>query len=289
MLEAVVFRTLTRSLPYDIAANVSHFNLTPNRIVIAPEETTPTAEATPESPAETTNSTLEALYYATDGTNSFNKVVDFLGTVAEAESLKGKKTFNENSSASGDFHFLVGNGGGYNKEGQKEHLGQYDAKGNLRTSSFETAKKRLRHMMDSGRWTANIDSQPGLRDDLKDILKAKVPTELTAQEQAILAYAHLKMASGDFSQYLQGKMDASDVYGKIWVTNGGSHTTNDIKINWANAIKRGVGKSHYEYLGIAPHTPASSETASADADTNTQVYRNGGSLVQRIHNKKTLI
>jgi hypothetical protein len=32
-------------------------------------------------------------------------------------------------------------------KGVKEDLGQYDAKGVLRTSSFETAKKRLRAMM----------------------------------------------------------------------------------------------------------------------------------------------
>jgi hypothetical protein len=63
-----------------------------------------------------------------------------------AEAEKGKQTYSLTSSASGIFHF-PGNGGGHNKAGVKEDLGQYDAKGVLRTSSFETAKKRLRAMM----------------------------------------------------------------------------------------------------------------------------------------------
>jgi hypothetical protein len=68
--------------------------------------------------------------------------------MAEAESFKGKQTYSLTSSASGIFHFLTGNRRAQQSR-RKEDLGQYDAKGVLRTSSFETAKKRLRAMMES--------------------------------------------------------------------------------------------------------------------------------------------
>jgi hypothetical protein len=59
--------------------------------------------------------------------------------MAEAESFKGKQTYSP-SSASGIFHFLTGNGG-HNKSRRKEDLGQYDAKGVLRTSSLKQQRK----------------------------------------------------------------------------------------------------------------------------------------------------
>jgi hypothetical protein len=109
----VTFHRLTRSLPLDIDAKVSFYNLSPAPTVIAPS---PAAVATTlsspvdqqqalylEEPAQ-----LEHLYNATDGTNNFDKVVDFLGTMAEAESFKGKQTYSLTSSASGIFHFLTG-------------------------------------------------------------------------------------------------------------------------------------------------------------------------------------
>jgi adenine C2-methylase RlmN of 23S rRNA A2503 and tRNA A37 len=65
-----------------------------------------------EEPARTSG------YNATDGTNNFDKVVDFLGTMAEAESFKVSR-LTVTSSASGIFHFLTGNGGGHNKAGVK--------------------------------------------------------------------------------------------------------------------------------------------------------------------------
>jgi hypothetical protein len=57
-----------------------------------------------------------------------------------AEAEKGKQTHSLTSSASGIFHF-PGNGGGHNKAGVKEDLGQYDAKGVLRTSSLKQQRK----------------------------------------------------------------------------------------------------------------------------------------------------
>jgi hypothetical protein len=58
---------------------------------------------------------LEHLYNATDGTNNFDKVVDFLGTMAEAESFKGKQTYSLNHPfLYHSFHF-TGNGGGTTK------------------------------------------------------------------------------------------------------------------------------------------------------------------------------
>jgi hypothetical protein len=113
----VTFHRLTRSLPLDIDAKVSFYNLSPAPTVIAPSPAVATT-ATPAAVDPTTSalfggasSALEHLYNATDGTNNFDKVVDFLGTMAEAESFKGKQTYSL-SSASGIFHFLTGNGGG---------------------------------------------------------------------------------------------------------------------------------------------------------------------------------
>lgn len=199
------------------------------------------------------SSPLEKLYNITDGRGVFHKVVDFLGTMAEAESFKGKKTYNENSSASGIFHFLVRNGGGYTKNGTRDKLGQYDSRGVLRTSSFETAKNRLKSMISSPQYADTIKSNPVLVQELDSILKAKTPDNLTPQRQAILAYANLKETSNDFDKYLQGSKEAVDVYGKVWVTTSGSHSMRDIRNNWNNAIKRSGGThSNYKFFGIKP-------------------------------------
>jgi hypothetical protein len=97
--------------PLDIDAKVSFYNLSPAPTVIAPSPAAVATTATPAAPVDPTtsalfggaSSALEHLYNATDGTNNFDKVVDFLGTMAEAESFKGKDSLT--SSASGIFHF----------------------------------------------------------------------------------------------------------------------------------------------------------------------------------------
>jgi hypothetical protein len=135
------------------------------------------------------------------------------------------------------------------KAGVKED--QYDAKGVLRTSSFETAKKRLR--AGNPKYSDSIKKQPGLVYELSTVLQARTPDDLSPQKQAILAYANLKMQSNDFSSYLQGKQAASDVYGKVWVTRGSTHSDGEIKTNWQNAIKRSVNqKSNHAFFGLAP-------------------------------------
>jgi hypothetical protein len=61
---------------------------------MAPSPAAVATTATPAAVDPTTSalfgasSALEHLYNATDGTNNFDKVVDFLGTMAEAESLR---------------------------------------------------------------------------------------------------------------------------------------------------------------------------------------------------------
>jgi hypothetical protein len=85
------------SLPLDIDAKVSFYNLSPAPTVIAPSPAAVATTATPAAPVDPTtsalfggaSSALEHLYNATDRTNNFDKVVDFLGTMAEAESFKG--------------------------------------------------------------------------------------------------------------------------------------------------------------------------------------------------------
>lgn len=296
---AVTFHKLTRSLPLDIDAKVSYYNLSPAPTVIAspnvPASEEPASASTP-SPIKSvfagTSSALEHLYNATDGTKNFSKVVDFLGTMAEAESFKGKQTYSLSSSASGIFHFLTGNGGGHNKAGVKENLGQYDAQGVLRTSSFETAKKRLRSMMQNPKYSDSIKQQPGLTMELDSVLEARTPDDLTPQKQAILAYANLKMQSSDFSRYLQGKQEASDVYGRVWVTRGSTHSDGSIKANWQNAIKRSVNqKSNYDFFGLKPidGTFGSGPSQESYGAYLPGIRHDGGTLDQRIHQKKTLI
>jgi hypothetical protein len=271
--------------------------------VIAPEiaepkelESTETAESTEAADPISSlfsggSSALEYLYNATDSTKNFAKVVDFLGTMAEAESFKGKQTYSLTSSASGIFHFLTGNGGGHNKEGVKEELGQYDAKGVLRTSSFETAKKRLRSMINNPKYSDSIKQQPGLTAELSSLLKARTPDDLSPQRQAILAYANLKMQSNDFTSFLQGKQEASDVYGKVWVTRGSTHSDSAIKSNWQNAIKRSVNqKSHYDFFGLRPISGFAGVPEAPHAyGAAIPTMHSGGSLDQRVLAKKTLI
>jgi hypothetical protein len=66
--------------------------------------------------------------------------------MAEAESFKGKQTYSLTSHPQEYSISLQATEA--TKAGVKEDLGQYDAKGVLRTSSLK-AKKRLRAMMES--------------------------------------------------------------------------------------------------------------------------------------------
>jgi hypothetical protein len=106
------------------------------------------ATATPAAPVDPTtsalfggaSSALEHLYNATDGTNNFDKVVDFLGTMAEAESFRvSRPTVSPHPPQ--EYSISLQATGGHNKAGVKEDLGQYDAKGVLRTSSLKQQRK----------------------------------------------------------------------------------------------------------------------------------------------------
>jgi hypothetical protein len=117
----VTFHRLTRSLPLDIDAKVSFYNLSPAPTVIP--RLRPWLQQLLQQPQIQQQALyleepapLEHLYNATDGTNNFDKVVDFLGTMAEAESFKGKQTYSLTSSASGIFHFLTGTEAGTTKQ-----------------------------------------------------------------------------------------------------------------------------------------------------------------------------
>jgi hypothetical protein len=132
--------------PINIDAKVSFYNLSPAPTVIAPS---PAAVATTASqqPVDPTtsalfggaSSALEHLYNATDGTNNFDKVVDFLGTMAEAESFR-VADLQSHLIRLRNIPFPYRRRRAQQSR-RKEDLGQYDAKGVLRTSSFETAKK----------------------------------------------------------------------------------------------------------------------------------------------------
>jgi hypothetical protein len=87
------------------------------------------------------SSALEHLYNATD--HNFDKVVDFLGTMAEAESFRVSRP-QSHLIRLRNIPFPYSNGGGHNKAGVKR---TYDAKGVLRTSSLKQQRKRLRAMM----------------------------------------------------------------------------------------------------------------------------------------------
>jgi hypothetical protein len=117
----VTFHRLTRSLPLDIDAKVSFYNLSPAPTVI-PSPAAVATTATPAAPDPTTSALFGGASSARTSvqcyrrTNNFDKVVDFLGTMAEAESFKGKQTYSLTSSASGIFHFLTGTEAGTTKQ-----------------------------------------------------------------------------------------------------------------------------------------------------------------------------
>jgi hypothetical protein len=118
--------------------------------------------------------------------------------MAEAESFKGKQTYSLTSSASGIFHFYRQRR--RHNKARKRDLGQYDAKGVLRTSSLKQQRKDYAMMgnpSDSIKETARLSVS-------FTVLQARTPDDLSPQKQAILAYANLKMQSNDFSSYLQG-------------------------------------------------------------------------------------
>jgi hypothetical protein len=130
----VTFHRLTRSLPLDIDAKVSFYNLSPAPTVIAPS---PAAVATQllSSPSRSTtsalfgaSSALEHLYNATDGTNNFDKVVDFLGTMAEAEVLRvSRPTVSPHPPQ--EYSISLQATERAQQSRRKGDLGQYDAKG----------------------------------------------------------------------------------------------------------------------------------------------------------------
>lgn len=202
-------------------------------------------------------SILKRLYHITENRGDFNKVVNFLGTMAEVESFKGAKKYNKRSSASGIFHFLVGNGGGYNKRGQKIKGGRYTVKGDNATSSFQTAQNRLKNMMSMDKYASGISAQ-GLHSPLLKILQANTPDDLSEEEQAVLAYANLKMKGDKFGDFLEGKISGESLYADEWVTKSKVHARDSISINWANALIRNKGKNNFKYFGLSQsETPAS--------------------------------
>jgi len=181
---------------------------------------------------------LERFYLSTENRGSFPKLLDLLGTMAEAESYKGKKKYSTKSSAAGIFHFLVSNGGGYNKSGQRVKHGAYNVKGLPAGSSFQTAQNRLRRLMANPKYADKLTAQ-GLEPHLAKVLEAKTPDDLNNEEQAMLAYANLKMKSDSLGKYLKGQMTGADLYAKEWVTTGSkNHSKDGINSNWKNALIR---------------------------------------------------
>lgn len=309
-------------ITYDITDNNSYFNLDDSIVVQRPVDTD---DLLTSSVSPTTNnhltiakgeSSLEKLYEATDGEGDFNKVVDFLGNMAEAESMKGKQTYNTKSSAAGIYHFLVGDGGGYDKDGKRTLLGQHDKSGTIRSSSFETAKRRLKLLANNPEYSSEITKHEGLVKDIGTILSAKVPDELTVQQQSILAYANLKLRSSDFTDYLKGRKNAVDVYSKVWVTYKDQDSLKAITRNWNRAVKSNADNGgiveQYNFLGLSPRISISSpvvandlagtasdqtpdQPSSINTPTQSQSYSSGGtingvgSFITRLNSKRTLI
>jgi hypothetical protein len=266
------------------------------------QPTAPVAAPVVNTSTSTSHPTLESLFTIVEGPHNFTKAVDFLGNIAEAESMKGAQTYNPKSSASGIFHFLIGNGGGYTAEGKRTTLGQYDKSGNLRLSSFEMAKKRLRTIISNPDIKSKIQWDKPLQQDLAKILSATEPNKLSPQQQAVLAYAHLKLTSSDFDQYLQGRKDPADVYGKVWVTYKTKDSLNAIKRNWNRAVvtnnmKKGGIQGQFSYFDlIQKQHPIPLLAQEKEQDQTTEIYSTGGiltkqeqPLLSRINSKRILI
>lgn len=201
-----------------------------------------TREATPEHltrlESKTNDNYLEAVFGKISGEEGFGKFLNFAGNVAQVESYRGEEESSEESSASGLFHILTGNGGGYSRNGAEATGGGYDSYGNRVRSSFDTAKKRLKNMMD--RYASKgVGSIEGIEGFLSEIEDADDPKDLSREQQAMLLYADLKMRKGkDFDMFIDGDDDGRDLYSKKWVTSTGDHTKAGILENWKNALKR---------------------------------------------------
>ena len=168
-------------------------------------------------------SPLERLFTATQS-GSFPKMLSFLGDVVEAESVGGKYQFNPKTSAKGIFHFLTKNA---------------TEKG---TSSFDTAKQRLRNL--KKKYSSKIGSDKELKTTFSKILNAADPTDLSYQEQAILMFADLKMKGNKLGRFLDGEYSAADLYASRIVTTGSSnHSRAGILTNWNNARQRRTGNT----------------------------------------------
>jgi len=198
---------------------------------------TPTPHMNPEPSAPSDFSNLQRLNKAIGGGVDFGKVMGFFGQLAEAESFGGKELTNPKSSAQGYFHFLIDNGGGYNKAGSKIYGGNYDSKGKIANSSFGSAKQRIRNLKDTA-YAQAIDRDPQLKATLDKISSTNNINDLNPEEQAMLAYVSLKMKSNTFSDFLRDEETAENVYIKDWVTLSGKHTKKGINKNWRDAAIR---------------------------------------------------
>ncbi|MCK5788670.1 MAG: hypothetical protein KAH32_06715, partial [Chlamydiia bacterium] len=198
------------------------------------------------------DSDLYQMYSKIGGTN-YGKAIGFLGNMAEAESGKGRMTSNKASSASGIFHYLVGNGGGFNKAGGRVAKGQYNESGKIARSSFQTAQQRVKNVLGSEAFGHKFRGK--LKEKMIKISEAEDPNDLSNEEQAMLTLTSLKMKSGRFDQFIAGNVSDMDLYARDWVTLSGDHSLRGIKTNWKNALKRGVIgkrgsiKSHYKFFG----------------------------------------
>jgi hypothetical protein len=219
---------------------------------VAAEPGVPTAVPAPiiSSPLEKKTS-VEELHEGLFGSddNGLMRGAQFLSTLAEAESGRGKYLSNPNSSATGLYHFLVRNGGGYTKDGVKSPLGQYDKAGARTVSSYQYAKDSLAKIVKSS--PAMLSNQD-LASDFKIISASSTPKMLTAKQQSLLAYAYLyNRAPKDFSSYIKGTKAGVDLYAKEWVTLSGSHTYNDIARNWGRASSRTANAiENLNFIGI---------------------------------------
>jgi hypothetical protein len=192
---------------------------------------------------------IEELHGNLFGDDSFLQGTQFINTLAEAESGRGKYMSNPKSSASGFFHFLVRNGGGYTKTGVRSPLGQYTKDGQRQVSSFQYSKDSLDRIVNK---MPALMSNQDFSADYEVIKNATTPTLLSAKQQSLLAYAYLyNRAPRDFTAVMKGGKPAVELYAKEWVTLSGSHKYDEIATNWNRAAaKTKDTAANLNFIGI---------------------------------------
>jgi len=209
------------------------------------------------------------------------KYINLLGVLGGAESSRGKKTSNKQSSAKGDFQ--------------------------ITDDTFVVMKRRFYRYLKKSKGVMNMADLKKKRPDMYKIMMAESPLDLSRKEQAALLTVHMVQSDIPLNNFLKSKegsrsqADASrDVY-KYWVRDfdGMVYGDNAHIQNWNNNLKYLKPDSgNYKYLGVrkqfgglapAPVTPTADAAIPPEKSPFVEPFKipDGLKNIQRSHKKLT--